>query len=179
MLCCLFEGGAAAVVLLAMAAAAGGADDPPRTDSLREHELAIRGVLDSWNDIATALSLIRDARTATLHQNTLRDALIAASKTGKRMAELPKPSGDDDRVLCQRVLPQARTVRARFKRETDRVLAISGLGRETRELAPKLALVEGALDKLIARAESSPPAKPESAPVVPAAKPEPKPKAAS
>jgi hypothetical protein len=148
------------LVPLAVASAGAGAADAPRPDPLREHELAIRKVLESWNDIATALSLIRDARTAVRHQNTLRDSLIAASQTGKRMAELPRPSAEDDRALCQRVLPLARSVRARFKRESDRVLAIPDLGPETRELAPKLALVEGALDKLIAKAESGPPPKP-------------------
>jgi hypothetical protein len=168
---------AAALAVLLMPVAAAMAADPPRPDPLREHELAIRSVLDSWNDIATALSLIRDARTAQRHQNTLRDSLIAASKTGQRMAELPKPSAEDDRVLCRRVLPLARSVRARFKRESDRVLAIADLGRETKELAPKLALVEGALNKLIAKAESSPPP---SVPAsgAPAAKSDPKPKAA-
>jgi hypothetical protein len=169
----LIREAALAVWLLPVAVAA--AADPPPGDPLREHELAIRSVLDSWNDIATALNLIRDARTAATHQNTLRDSLITASKTGKRMAELPRPSAEDDRVLCRRVLPQARSVRARFKQESDRVLAIPNLGPETRELAPKLALVEGALNRLIAKAESGPP--PAPAPAAPADKSEPKAKA--
>jgi hypothetical protein len=145
--------GALAVMLIPVAVAMPA--DPPRPDPLREHELAIRTVLDSWNDIATALSLIRDAGTAVRHRNTLRDAMIAASNTGKRMAELSQPTTEDDRELCRRVLPLARSVRNRFKRESDRVFAIADLGPETKELAPKLGLIERALDKLIAKGEAT------------------------
>src|SRR5262249_19002154 len=101
---------ATALAVLGMPAVAAA---PPRPDPLREHELAIRSVLDSWNDIATALSLIRDAKTAVGHRNTLRDAMIAASKTGQRMADLSQPTAEDDRELCRRVLPLARSVRKR------------------------------------------------------------------
>jgi hypothetical protein len=144
---------AGALTVILLPAAFIHAADSPRADPLKEHELALRNVLDSWNDIATALSLIRDAPGARKNEDNLQNSLIAASKTGTRMSQLQKPTTEQDRELCKRVLVRAREVRARFKAESERVSAIPDLGPEMKPHMDKMILVGRTLDRIIAKGQ--------------------------
>jgi hypothetical protein len=145
--------GAGALTVILLPAAFTCAADSPREDPLKEHELALRNVLDSWNDIATALSLIRDAPGARRNENMLQDSLLEASRTGSKMSQLKKPTKEQDRELCNRVLVRAREVRARLKSESDRVSAIPDLGPEMKPHMDKMILVGRTLDRIIARGQ--------------------------
>jgi hypothetical protein len=149
--------GAGAVVVLLLPTALALADDPPRGDPLAQHEKVMREVLESWNDIARALSLIRDAPTAEKQQSVVRKYLITASEVGKQMNTLRPPTKQEDRELCKRVLVRAREVRARLKSESGRVSAIPDLGPEMKPHMDKVILVGRTLDRIIARGESEPP----------------------
>jgi hypothetical protein len=130
-------------------------DDSPRADPLKEHEATLREVLDSWNDIATALSLIRDAPGAQKNGNVVRETLQSASRTGKKLGLLPRPTPAQDRELCRRVQARAKEVRARVQGQSERVARITELPSQMKEVLDSVALVVKTLDRLILKGEEA------------------------
>ena len=69
------------------------------------------------------------------------------------MSHLKRPTPEQDRELCKRVLVRAREVRARLKQESDRVSAIPDLGPEMKPHMEKMILVGRTLDRIITRGQ--------------------------